>query len=307
MYFLPEPQGQFSLRPTLPQLDGFCGSRAAPGRTIAGHRRYQPCLRADFILAGLRIDLVRFHIRKLLLLLRRLLHDFHAHELGSDALAQIADHGFKQVEGLRLVFVERIALAISTQADHLAQMLQHQKMLAPEMIERLQQNGLFHVADNVRAPLRVAQWGPDVIRYVEKSILLQTLDHLWREHLVMLEHLRQVIGLRGYGQRDPLNEYKAEALNPFEAMIGNLREGVTAQLMRVEIMRRPPQEEQPLPYMEAHKIDPHTGEDEDRREARLVPAMAGNGGPARRGIHKIRRVGARSAATKLSLRLRQEI
>ena len=61
---------------------------------------------------------------------------------------------------------------------------------------------------------KVAQWGPDVMRYVEKSILLQTLDHLWREHLVMLEHLRQVIGLRGYGQRDPLNEYKSEAFEP---------------------------------------------------------------------------------------------
>ena len=67
-----------------------------------------------------------------------------------------------------------------------------------------------------------------MIRYVEKSILLQTLDHLWREHLVMLEHLRQVIGLRGYGQRDPLNEYKAEAFHLFEAMIQNLREAVTA-------------------------------------------------------------------------------
>ena len=66
---------------------------------------------------------------------------------------------------------------------------------------------------------KVAQWGPDVMRYVEKSILLQTLDHLWREHLVMLEHLRQVIGLRGYGQRDPLNEYKAEAFSLFEAMM----------------------------------------------------------------------------------------
>ena len=51
---------------------------------------------------------------------------------------------------------------------------------------------------------KVAQWGPDVMRHVEKTILLQTLDHLWREHLIMLDHLRQVIGLRGYGQRDPL-------------------------------------------------------------------------------------------------------
>ncbi len=61
---------------------------------------------------------------------------------------------------------------------------------------------------------KVAQWGTDVMRYVEKSILLQTLDHLWREHLIMLEHLRQVVGLRGYAQRDPLNEYKSEAFQP---------------------------------------------------------------------------------------------
>jgi preprotein translocase subunit SecA len=122
---------------------------------------------------------------------------------------------------------------------------------------------------------KVAQWGPDVIRYVEKSILLQTLDQLWREHLLMLEHLRQVIGLRGYGQRDPLNEYKAEAFNLFEAMIAHLREAVTAQLMRVEIVSTPPEQSQPLPYMEAHKIDPQTGEDEVA--PRLAPAMAGNG------------------------------
>src|SRR5216684_1201682 len=108
---------------------------------------------------------------------------------------------------------------------------------------------------------KVAQWGPDVMRYVEKSILLQTLDHLWREHLLTLEHLRQVIGLRGYGQRDPLNEYKAESFNLFEAMGTNLREAVTAQLMRVEIRSAPPAQEPPppLPYMETHKLDPATG------------------------------------------------
>ena len=51
--------------------------------------------------------------------------------------------------------------------------------------------------------------------YVEKQVLLQTLDHLWREHLVTLDHLRQVIGWRGYAQRDPLNEYKSEAFELF--------------------------------------------------------------------------------------------
>jgi preprotein translocase subunit SecA len=126
---------------------------------------------------------------------------------------------------------------------------------------------------------KVAKWGPDVMRYVEKSILLQTLDHLWREHLVMLEHLRQVIGLRGYGQRDPLNEYKAEAFSLFEAMVAHLREAVTAQLMRVEIVQQPPAEESAtLPYMEAHKVDPTTGEDE--MAPALAPALAGNGNGA---------------------------
>jgi preprotein translocase subunit SecA len=133
-----------------------------------------------------------------------------------------------------------------------------------EVRERIERRADEHMA------AKVAKWGPDVMRYVEKSILLQTLDHLWREHLVILEHLRQVIGLRGYGQRDPLNEYKAEAFALFEAMTARLREAVTAQLMRVEIVQQPPAEEPPqkLPYMEAHKVDPMTGEDE------LAPALA---------------------------------
>jgi preprotein translocase subunit SecA len=123
---------------------------------------------------------------------------------------------------------------------------------------------------------KVAKWGPEVMRYVEKSILLQTLDHLWREHLVMLEHLRQVIGLRGYGQRDPLNEYKAEAFSLFEAMVAHLREAVTAQLMRVEVVQSPPTDEAAsLPYMEAHKVDPTTGEDE--MAPALAPMLVGNG------------------------------
>ncbi|PWB61010.1 MAG: preprotein translocase subunit SecA, partial [Bradyrhizobiaceae bacterium] len=145
-----------------------------------------------------------------------------------------------------------------------------------ELTARIERRADEHMAG------KVAQWGTDVIRYVEKSILLQTLDHLWREHLLMLEHLRQVIGLRGYGQRDPLNEYKSEAFHLFEAMIAHLREAVTAQLMRVEIVSQPPPEEQ-LPYMEAHKIDPTTGEDEFAfADAPFASALAGNGQAADR-------------------------
>ena len=141
-----------------------------------------------------------------------------------------------------------------------------------EIFTRVERRGDEHMA------AKVGQWGPDVIRYVEKSILLQTLDHLWREHLVMLDHLRQVIGLRGYGQRDPLNEYKAESFSLFEAMSQSLREAVTAQLMRVEIQAAPPQQPAALPVMEAHKLDPSTGEDE------MALAMAGAETLARHGI-----------------------
>jgi preprotein translocase subunit SecA len=142
-----------------------------------------------------------------------------------------------------------------------------------ELLHRVERRADEHMA------AKVAQWGPDVMRYVEKSILLQTLDHLWREHLLMLEHLRQVIGLRGYGQRDPLNEYKSESFHLFETMIQRLREAVTAQLMRVEIMQQPPADEQAnLPYMEAHKLDPSTGEDE------MALAAAGAETLARAGI-----------------------
>jgi preprotein translocase subunit SecA len=161
-------------------------------------------------------------------------------------------------------------LALDLPADEWAK---EEGIADEELLARITRRADEHMAG------KVAQWGPEVLRYVEKSILLQTLDHLWREHLVMLEHLRQVIGLRGYGQRDPLNEYKAEAFSLFEAMGTSLREAVTAQLMRVEIVQQaqePAPEE--LPPMQASHVDPSTGEDE------LALAAAGAETLARAGI-----------------------
>ncbi|TIT17208.1 MAG: preprotein translocase subunit SecA, partial [Mesorhizobium sp.] len=63
---------------------------------------------------------------------------------------------------------------------------------------------------------RAERFGPDVMSYVERSVVLQTLDHLWREHIVNLDHLRSVVGFRGYAQRDPLQEYKGEAFELFQ-------------------------------------------------------------------------------------------
>ncbi|MEQ1649641.1 MAG: preprotein translocase subunit SecA [Hyphomicrobiaceae bacterium] len=116
-----------------------------------------------------------------------------------------------------------------------------------------------------RAAAKAADVGPDNMRQIEKMVLLQTLDHLWREHLVTLEHLRQVIGFRAYGQRDPVNEYKSEGFHIFETMLSSLREATVGQLMHVELAREQPVpsvDDLELPPMQAHHIDPFTGQDE---------------------------------------------
>ncbi|MBZ9857822.1 preprotein translocase subunit SecA [Mesorhizobium sp. CA13] len=118
-------------------------------------------------------------------------------------------------------------------------------------------------AADAAAKERAERFGPEVMTYVERSVVLQTLDHLWREHIVNLDHLRSVVGFRGYAQRDPLQEYKSEAFELFQAMLGNLRQAVTAQLMRVELVRQaaeaPPPE---APDMFGTHIDGTTGEND---------------------------------------------
>ncbi|HJQ60687.1 MAG TPA: SEC-C metal-binding domain-containing protein, partial [Vineibacter sp.] len=88
---------------------------------------------------------------------------------------------------------------------------------------------------------KVANYSPDVMRQVEKSVVMQVYDQSWKEHLLHLDHLRQGIGLRAYGQKDPLNEYKREAFNMFEGMLGQMRETVSQVLAHVQIrLEEPP-------------------------------------------------------------------
>jgi preprotein translocase subunit SecA len=119
-------------------------------------------------------------------------------------------------------------------------------------------------AADTRAAERTANVGPEIMRHIEKSFLLETLDHDWREHIVSLDHLRQYVGLRAVAQRDPLNEYKSEAFTLFEGLLSKLRTDVTRQLMRLQInvQDTPPPLERPLPSMQAHHFNPQTGEDE---------------------------------------------
>jgi preprotein translocase subunit SecA len=127
--------------------------------------------------------------------------------------------------------------------------------------------------------------GQDLPQQIEKSVLLQTLDRLWREHIISNDYLRQVIHLRGYGQRDPLNEYKTEGFNLFQDMVARLKEAVTGQLMRVQLQFQQPGSDgpgelpeplpssTPLPPMDMHHVDATTGRDEGGEQQVIVGDM----------------------------------
>ncbi len=108
---------------------------------------------------------------------------------------------------------------------------------------------------------KAARIGPEIMRVAEKTLLLQILDQSWKEHLLALDHLRHGIGLRAYGQRDPLNEYKKEAFEMFEALLIRLREQITMLLSHIEI-RQPEAVTAPAPQ---------------QTEPARAPAMAGAG------------------------------
>jgi preprotein translocase subunit SecA len=116
------------------------------------------------------------------------------------------------------------------------------------------------MADDYAAS-KEARVGPENMRQIEKSFVLQSIDGLWREHLITLDHLSKVVGWRGLAQRDPLNEYKQEAFELFSQLLTNLRELVTTQLSHFELRPAPPQEPDQSQLQATH-IDPTTGENE---------------------------------------------
>ena len=127
---------------------------------------------------------------------------------------------------------------------------------------------------------KAANWGAEIMRQAEKSVLLQLLDQIWKEHLLQLDHLRQGIGLRAYAQKDPLNEYKQEAFELFDTMLARLREAVTGTLAHLDVQLDAP----------ASDLMPRSEEGGDWRQVHdePEPAFAGNGAamqtarPARR-------------------------
>jgi len=118
--------------------------------------------------------------------------------------------------------------------------------------------GEAEIEERVRAAMakklreKSERMGPEMMAHFQKILILETIDTLWREHLSNLENLRSAVGFRGYAQRDPLNEYKTESFELFQAMLANLRRDAVSKLMRFELMQEPPMPQPPLPGQELH-------------------------------------------------------
>jgi preprotein translocase subunit SecA len=108
------------------------------------------------------------------------------------------------------------------------------------------------------------------MRNIEKQVLLQTIDQKWQEHLLTLEHLRSVVGFRGYAQRDPLNEYKTESFQLFESMLDGLRTDVSEKLARI----------QPLTPEQQEALMAQLRQQQEAQQKQMAAATAGDSAPA---------------------------
>ncbi|KRC82353.1 preprotein translocase subunit SecA [Sphingomonas sp. Root241] len=144
-------------------------------------------------------------------------------------------------------------LAIEAPID---EWIRTEEAIGPELVEeRIREMADEHVNS------KAAELDPETWTSIEKSILLQNLDHHWKEHLAMLDALRQVVHLRAYAQKTPINEYKHEAFAMFERMLANIREDVTRTLAFAQFRMAPPQDLPELPDFLTTHIDPLTGLD----------------------------------------------
>ena len=158
------------------------------------------------------------------------------------------------VEGLKLEAARTLALELPV--DEWAD---EEGIADEEIRDRLKDHANRKMAE------KAVRYGSEVMRMVEKSVLLQILDQAWKEHLLQLDQLRQGVSLRAYAQKDPLNEYKSEAFNMFEMMLNQLRATVTTYLSHVQLQNPAEQLKRPEPNeqeMTATHLDPTTGENE---------------------------------------------
>ena len=152
-----------------------------------------------------------------------------------------------RTEALRVLGLD-IAVADWAKEEGIADAEIHQRIVA---------------ASDAKMTEKESRYGPELMRMAEKSLLLQLLDQHWKDHLLTLDHLRQGIGLRAYGQRDPLNEYKREAFDLFGRLLTNLRTTVTMVLSHLELRIAPGESDlvPPPRRRREHRASPGNGED----------------------------------------------
>ncbi len=194
---------------------------------------------------------------------RKVVFEQRREMMGKDSLEEmIAEMRGGVVDDLVSKFVPADSYPETWAVAEMAPAVETALNIAPALADWQKEEGIgdeemrerIHAAAEAGYAARVEKNGPDVMRYVEKQVVLQVLDHLWREHLVTLDHLRQVIGWRGLAQRDPLNEYKSEAFDLFDQLIVQLRETTTAQLTHLEVAFEQPDPQ--MPPMQASHFEP---------------------------------------------------
>jgi preprotein translocase subunit SecA len=176
--------------------------------------------------------------------------DMRAETVAAAVALAIPDNSLPEQWGIEALHAECLRLLALDLP--LADWAQEEGVNAEEVEERI-----IAAADRKMAE-KTANYGADMMRMAEKSLLLQILDQTWKDHLLSLDHLRQGINLRAYAQRDPLNEYKREAFELFEGMLVQMRDQVTSVLSHIELRFEapPPMPAPPAQFIEQHEREP---------------------------------------------------
>ena len=209
--------------------------------------------------AQAKVEGRNFDIRKQLLKFddvmndqRKVIFDQRREVMGADDIAEVtADMRHQVIEDLVDTYMPPKSYADQWEVDDMLTAVRETLGIDPPLADWAGEDGvdqevirerLEETADQYMAA-KAAQFGPEQMRSIEKQVLLQTIDAKWRDHLLTLEHLRSVVGFRGYAQRDPLNEYKTEGFQLFESMLDGLRTDVTGKLARIQPLSAEQQEQ----------------------------------------------------------------
>ena len=209
--------------------------------------------------AQAKVEGRNFDIRKQLLKFddvmndqRKVIFDQRREVMGADDIAEVtSDMRHQVIEDLVDTYMPPKSYADQWEVDEMLTAVRDTLGIDPPLADWAAEDGvdqevirerLEEATDHYMAS-KAAQFGPEQMRAIEKQVLLQTIDTKWRDHLLTLEHLRSVVGFRGYAQRDPLNEYKTEGFQLFESMLDGLRTDVTGKLARIQPLSAEQQEQ----------------------------------------------------------------